>query len=71
MPSPKSARKGKPHLRRDDQQWFFDWMVKETGKTFHFQGDGRGRFPRTVRSHDMIAKHVGQAAKRAERLAQA
>ena len=71
MPSPKSARKGKPHLKRDDQQWFFDWMVKETGKTFHFQPDGRGRLPRTVRSHDMIAKHVGQAAKRSERLAQA
>ena len=46
-------------------------MVKETGKTFHFQPDGRGRLPRTVRSHDMIAKHVGQAAKRSERLAQA
>ena len=71
MPSPKSAKKGKPHLQRDDQQWFFDWMVKETGKTFHFQPDGRGRLPRTVRSHDMIAKHVGQSAKRSERLAQA
>ncbi len=71
MPSPKSARQGKPHLKRDDQQWFFDWMVKETGKTFHFQSDGRGRLPRTVRSHDMIAKHVGRAAQRSERLAQA
>jgi len=71
MPSPKHAKKGKPHLKRDEQQWFFDWMVKETGKTFHFQSDGRGRLPRTVRSHDMIAKHVGQAAKRSERLAQA
>ncbi len=71
MPSPARQKKGKPHLHRDNQQWFFDWMIKETGKTFHFQPDGRGRFPRTVRSHDMIAKHVGQAAKRSERLAQA
>jgi pimeloyl-ACP methyl ester carboxylesterase len=71
MPSPKNARKGRPHLKRDEQQWFFDWMVKETGKTFHFQPDGRGRLPRTVRSHDMIAKHVGLAARRTERLAQA
>ena len=71
MPSPASAKKGKPHLHRDNQQWFFDWMVKETGKTFHFQPDGRGRFPRTVRSHNMIAKHVGMAAKKSERLAQA
>lgn len=62
---------GKPHLRRDDQQWVFDYIVKETGKTFHFQPDGRGRLPRTVRSHDMIAKHVGLAARRSERLAQA
>ena len=71
MPSPKSQRKGRPHLARDDQQWFFDWMVKETGKTFHFQPDGRGRLPKSVRSHDMIAKHVGMSAKKSERLAQA
>ena len=71
MPSPKSAGKGRPHLKRDEQQWFFDWMVKETGKVFHFQSDGRGRLPRSVRSHAMIAKHVGQAAKRSEKLAQA
>src|SRR3954468_21002967 len=70
MTSPKSAKVGKPHLKRDEQQWFFDWMVKETGKVFHFQSDGRGRLPRTVRSHDMISKHMGQAAKKSERLAQ-
>ena len=71
MPSPARSKVGKPHLQRDNQQWFFDWMVKETGRTFHFQPDGRGRLPRTVRSHDMIAKHVGMAAKKSERLAQA
>jgi pimeloyl-ACP methyl ester carboxylesterase len=70
MPSPSRSKKGKPHLARDNQQWFFDWMVKETGKPFHFQPDGRGRFPRTVRSHDMIAKHMGMAARKTERLAQ-
>src|SRR5688572_28792728 len=71
MTSPRAAKKGKPHLKRDEQQWFFDWMVKEHGKTFHFQPDGRGRMPRTVRSHDMIAKHVGLGAKKSERLADA
>jgi len=71
MPSPTRARKGRPHLRRDDQQWVFDYLIKETGKTFHFQPDGRGRLPRTVRSHDMIAKHVGLAAQKTERLADA
>ena len=71
MPSPARTKIGRPHLARDNQQWFFDWMVKETGKPFHFQPDGRGRFPRTVRSHDMIAKHMGMAARKTERLAQA
>src|SRR6185436_17970822 len=71
MTSPKSARKGRPHLGRDSQKWVYDWVIKETGKVFHFQPDGRGRFPRSVRSHDMIAKHVGLQARRYERLAQA
>ena len=60
---------GHPRLKRDGQQWIFDWMIKETGKVFHFQPDGRGRLPRTVRSHDMIAKHVGLAARESEKLA--
>src|ERR1044071_9639136 len=70
MTSPRAAKKGKIHLRRDGQQWFFDWRVKETGKVFHFQPDGRGRLPRTVRSHDMIAKHVGLGARKSEKLAE-
>ncbi len=71
MPSPKQSKPGRPHLSRDAQKWVFDWVIKETGKVFHFQSDGRGRLPRGVRSHDMIAKHMGQAARRTERLAQA
>lgn len=71
MPSPERAKRGKPHLSRDEQQWFFDWLIKETGRVFHFQPDGRGRLPRTVRSHAMISKHMGLAARRSERLAQA
>jgi pimeloyl-ACP methyl ester carboxylesterase len=70
MASPKGTERGRPHLKRDDQQWFFDWMVKETGKVFHFQSDGRGRLPRSVRSHDMIAKHMGLSARKSENLAQ-
>ncbi len=71
MPSPSKPKAGRPHLRRDDQKWVFDWVIKETGKVFHFQPDGRGRLPRSVRSHDMIAKHMGLAARRLEKLAQA
>src|SRR5690606_29795658 len=71
MPSPNRLKPGRPHLQRDQQKWVFDGVIKETGKVFHFQSDGRGRLPRSVRSHDMIAKHMGQAARRTERLAQA
>jgi len=70
MASTERPKAGKPHLRRDDQKWVFDWLIKETGKVFHFQPDGRGRLPRSVRSHDMISKHMGLAARRTERLAQ-
>jgi pimeloyl-ACP methyl ester carboxylesterase len=71
MPNVKRPKVGKPHLQRDNQQWVYDFIVKETGKVFHFQSDGRGRLPRSVRSHNMIAKHVGQAALKSEKLAQA
>ncbi|MDP3136678.1 MAG: prolyl oligopeptidase family serine peptidase [Burkholderiaceae bacterium] len=70
MTHPNEPVAGKPHLRRDSQKWVFDWFVKETGKVFHFQSDGRGRLPRSVRSHDMISKHMGMSARRLERLAQ-
>ena len=71
MASPKRPKVGKPHLERDNQKWVYDWVIKETGKVFHFQSDGRGRLPRSVRSHDMISKHMGLSASRLERLAQA
>lgn len=56
-------------LSRDGQQWFFDWMIQETGKVMHFQGDGRGGLPRAVRRHAMISKHLGLSARRMEQLA--
>src|SRR4051794_29797415 len=71
MPSPRQPRVGRPHLERDRQQYALDWMIKETGRVQHFQPDGRGRLPRAVRSHAMISKHVGLAARRMERLAEA
>jgi len=71
MASTERRKAGKPHLKRDNQKWIFDWVIKETGKVFHFQPDGRGRFPRSVRSHDMISKHMGLEARRMERLARA
>lgn len=59
----------RPPLARDAQQWMFDWMVKETGRVFHFQYAGRGGLPASVKSHAMIAKHVGKIGRRLERLA--
>lgn len=58
-------------LHRDNQQWAFDLAIKETGRVYHFQPDGRGELPPSVRSHAMISKHQGQAAARLERLARA
>ena len=65
---------GEPSV--DDTIAFFEnegvpTKVEETGKVFHFQGDGRGRLPRSVHNHDMISKHVGLQARRSEALAQA
>src|SRR5947199_10792829 len=63
--------RGRAPLARDSQQWVLDYLIQETGKVFHFQGDGRGRLPKSVRSHDMISKHLGLAARRLEQLAKA
>ena len=30
-----------PRLDRDRQQWIFDYLVKETGRVFHWDADGR------------------------------
>jgi dienelactone hydrolase len=55
-------------LHRDNQQWLYDWMVKEVGRGSHFQGDGRGDYPRSVRSHAMISKHLGLLGRKLERI---
>ncbi|MEN3284787.1 MAG: hypothetical protein V7607_5927 [Solirubrobacteraceae bacterium] len=60
---------GRVRLARDSQQWEFDRAIKDTGRVFHFQPEGRGGLPRAVRSHRMISKHLGRGAQRLERLA--
>lgn len=64
MARPEKPVRGRACLARDSQQWMLDYLIQETGKVFHFQGDGRGRLPRSVRSHGMISKHVGLQARR-------
>ena len=41
----------------------FDYVVKETGRVFHWDADGRN-FPASVKSHAQISKHVGRIAQR-------
>ena len=71
MARAKTTVRGRAPLARDSQQWMLDYLIQETGKVFHFQGEGRGRLPRSVRSHDMISKHLGLQARRLEALAKA
>jgi 2,6-dihydroxypseudooxynicotine hydrolase len=71
MPDPGSARPGRPHLERDNQQWIFDYLVKETGAVYHWWSDGEGSLPKGVRSHAMISKQVGKQAQRVESVADA
>lgn len=67
--NPIDNQRGRTPLRRDTQQWILDYLIQETGKVFHFQSEGRGELPKSVRSHAMISKHLGQKAQRIEALA--
>lgn len=67
--SPIDHHEGRTPLRRDDQQWVLDYLIQETGKVYHFQGDGRGPLPQSVRSHAMISKHLGKRGHAFERFA--
>ena len=67
--SPIDNQRGRTPLRRDAQQWVLDYVIQESGKVYHFQGDGRGELPKSVRSHPMISKHMGQQAQKIEALA--
>jgi hypothetical protein len=58
-----------PRLYRDRQQWIFDYLVKETGRVFHWDGDDRV-LPKSIKSHAQISKHLGRIGQRMERVAQ-
>lgn len=64
--SPIDNQGGRAPLHRDNQQWVLDYLIQETGKAYHFQGDGRGEFPKSVRSHAMIPKHLARQAAKLE-----
>lgn len=67
--SPIHNQGGRAPLRRDTQQWVLDYLIQQTGKAYHFQGEGRGDLPKSVHAHAMISKHVGREALAAEEIA--
>jgi pimeloyl-ACP methyl ester carboxylesterase len=56
-------------LNRGGQQWIFDKMINDTGRVFHYQEPGRGRLPSSVKMHAMVSQHLGQGARRLEKIA--
>ena len=58
-----------PRLERDRQQWVYDYVVKETGRVFHWDEESR-QLPKSVKSHAQISKHLGRMGQRLERVAQ-
>ena len=70
MPDKQSSQRN-PRLTRDGQQWVFDKLINETGRVFHYQQAGRGRLPASVKMHSMISQHLGQNARKLEKLARA
>jgi pimeloyl-ACP methyl ester carboxylesterase len=71
MPDPERAKPGRPHLDRDNQQWIFDYLVKETGLVYHWWSEGGGSGSGGIRSHAMISKQTGRQAQRVEAVAEA
>lgn len=57
-----------PRLDRDGQQWIYDYIVKETGRVFHWDEEGRS-LPKSIKSHAQISKHLGRIGQRIERIA--
>ena len=69
MPDPAAARPGRPHLRRDTQQWIYDYVIQQSGLTYHWWSEERS-LPAEVRSQAMVSKHLGlRALEREEKAA--
>ena len=54
--------------RRDSQQWILDYVLKVSGREQNFELDGR-RFPKEVKSHDMIPRIMYKRGRHRENLA--
>ena len=58
----------RPKLGKNNQQWIFDYLIKATGSSAHWEYSS-GVFPVEVKQWDMIHKAVGKHAARQEELA--
>ncbi len=56
--------------RRDNQQWLLDYLVRVTGRAQLFDRDDR-TFPASVRSYQMIPRHMARIARHQEAIARA
>jgi len=60
----------KPKLGKNNQQWIFDYVIRTTGKTAHWELDAiLDRLPVEVKSWDMIPKILAKHASRQETFA--
>jgi len=59
----------KPKFGKNSQQWIFDYLIKTTGKTAHWETEaGLDRLPPEVRSWDMIPRVLEKKGAREEEL---
>jgi pimeloyl-ACP methyl ester carboxylesterase len=57
----------RPKIGKNNQQWIFDYVIRTTGKTGHWELDALlERLPPEVKSWDMIPKVLGKKAAREE-----
>ena len=57
----------RPKLGKNNQQWIFDYMIRTTGKTAHWEFDASlEKLPPEVKSWAMIPKFLGKKAAREE-----
>ncbi len=57
-------------MKRDDQQWVLDWIVKTTGRVQNLANDERD-LPQEVKSYRMIPRVLYKEARHIEGIAKA
>ena len=74
LPAPDVSAEGvhvtRSKIKRDDQQWILDWLVKTTGRVQNFANDERDLPPET-KSYRMIPRVLYKEARHIETIAKA